>query len=96
MPPEVHALLFDTYGTVVDWRPAVLAALVEVGRARGLTVDWEQVLADWEPRPIQDRVNVGRCVEEATAQGTPASRSRWSHSTTPGNGAMSLFATSSR
>jgi len=59
MPPEVHALLFDTYGTVVDWRPAVLAALVEVGRARGLTVDWEQVLADWEPRPIQDRVNAG-------------------------------------
>jgi len=37
----------------------VLAALVEVGRARGLTVDWEQVLADWEPRPIQDRVNAG-------------------------------------
>lgn len=59
MPPEIHALLFDTYGTVVDWRPAVLAALVEVGRARGLTVDWEQVLADWEPRPIQDRVNAG-------------------------------------
>lgn len=59
MPPDVHALLFDTYGTVVDWRTAVLAALVEVGRGRGLTVDWEQVLADWEPRPIQDRVNAG-------------------------------------
>jgi len=55
----VQALAFDTYGTVVDWRTAVLAALVEVGRARGLTVDWEQVLADWEPRPIQDRVNAG-------------------------------------
>ena len=59
MPPEVQALLFDTYGTVVDWRTAVLAALAEVGRARGLAVRWEQVLADWETRPIQDRVNAG-------------------------------------
>jgi 2-haloacid dehalogenase len=59
MPPDVHALLFDTYGTVVDWRTPVLAALVDLGRARGLSVAWEQVLADWEPRPIQDRVNAG-------------------------------------
>ena len=59
MPPEVAALLFDTYGTVVDWRTPVLAALVELGRARGLSVAWEAVLADWDPRPIQDRVNAG-------------------------------------
>ena len=59
MPPDVQALLFDTYGTVVDWRTAVLAALVDFGRARGLRVAWEAVLADWEPRPIQDRVNAG-------------------------------------
>jgi 2-haloacid dehalogenase len=59
MPPEVQALLFDTYGTVVDWRTTVLAAVVEVGRARGLTVSGERVVADWEPRPIQDRVNAG-------------------------------------
>ena len=59
MPPEIQALLFDTYGTVVDWRTAVLAAVVEVGRARGLTVPGEQVVANWEPRPIQDRVNAG-------------------------------------
>ncbi len=59
MPPEVHALLFDTYGTVVDWRTAVLAALADFGRARGLSMASEQVLADWEPRPIQDRVNAG-------------------------------------
>ena len=59
MPPEVAALLFDTYGTVVDWRTPVLAALGELGRARGLSVAWEAVLADWDPRPIQDRVNAG-------------------------------------
>lgn len=59
MPPDVHALLFDTYGTVVDWRTTVAAALGDLGRARGVTVSWEEVLADWEPRPFQDRVNAG-------------------------------------
>ena len=28
MPPEGHALLFDTYGTVVDWRSVVLEASI--------------------------------------------------------------------
>ncbi|HZP37807.1 MAG TPA: haloacid dehalogenase type II [Methylomirabilota bacterium] len=59
MWPEVQALLFDTYGTVVDWRTTVLAALIDLGRARGLAVPWERVLGDWEPRSIQDRVNEG-------------------------------------
>src|SRR5260370_4235897 len=57
MPPEVQALLFDTYGTVVDWRSGVLEALVALGRARGLSIACEQLLADWDPRPIMDRVN---------------------------------------
>ncbi len=57
MPPEVHALLFDTYGTVVDWRGGVLEALASLGRAHGITVAWDAVLADSEPRPIMDRVN---------------------------------------
>jgi hypothetical protein len=35
MPPEVQALLFDTYGTVVDWRSGC-QALVALGRARAL------------------------------------------------------------
>ena len=59
MPPEVQALLFDTYGTVVDWRSGVLEALVALGRARGLSIACEQLLADWDPRPIMDRVNSG-------------------------------------
>ncbi len=59
MPSEVHALLFDTYGTVVDWRSAVLEALEALGRSRGLAVAWRAILADWEPRPIMDRVNRG-------------------------------------
>jgi 2-haloacid dehalogenase len=55
----VQALLFDTYGTVVDWREGVLDALVTLGRSRGLVVDWEAFLVDWNARPIIDRVNRG-------------------------------------
>jgi 2-haloacid dehalogenase len=55
----VQALLFDTYGTVVDWRGGVLDALLELGRGRGLDVDWEAFLVDWNARPIVDRVNSG-------------------------------------
>ncbi len=56
---DVQALVFDTYGTVVDWRSTVLEALLALGRARGLSADWDAVLRDWEPRPIMDRVNRG-------------------------------------
>ena len=56
---DIQALVFDTYGTVVDWRAGVLAALVALGRSCGLTVDWEAFLSDWKTRPIMDRVNRG-------------------------------------
>jgi 2-haloacid dehalogenase len=57
----VQALLFDTYGTVVDWRDSVLAQLVEFGAARGLDVDWAAFLADWKGgyRPGMNHVNRG-------------------------------------
>ena len=54
---SVQALVFDTYGTVVDWRSGVLEALLGLGRSRGLAIDWEAFLADWNARPTMDRVN---------------------------------------
>ncbi|HEY2917410.1 MAG TPA: haloacid dehalogenase type II [Candidatus Binatia bacterium] len=56
---DIQALVFDTYGTVVDWRAGVLEALFALGRSRGLTVDWDAFLSDWKTRPIMDRVNRG-------------------------------------
>jgi 2-haloacid dehalogenase len=58
-PSDVEALIFDTYGTVVDWRTSVLGALRALGRARRLAIDWEVFLALWDTRPILDRVNSG-------------------------------------
>src|SRR5262249_54971129 len=56
---DIQALVFDTYGTVVDWRAGVLEALVALGDSRGVTVDWEAFLSNWQTRSIMDRVNRG-------------------------------------
>jgi 2-haloacid dehalogenase len=55
----VQALVFDTYGTVVDWRDSVLAELAAFGAARGLDVDWTAFLTEWYAgyRSGMDRVN---------------------------------------
>src|SRR5262249_12086101 len=53
--------IFDTYGTIVDWRTTVLETARVIGRAKGLTVDWEAFLTHWNTtRPILDDINAGR------------------------------------
>ena len=56
---DIQALIFDTYGTVVDWHTGALEALGALGRSRGLSVDWDAFLSDWKTRSIVDRVNRG-------------------------------------
>ena len=56
---DVQALLFDTYGTVVDWRDGVLTALEALGQSRALTIDWDAFVTEWKTRSIMDRVNRG-------------------------------------
>ena len=57
----IHALTFDTYGTVVDWRSSVLAELQAFGERNHLAVDWAGFLDDWKAayRPAMDRINRG-------------------------------------
>jgi 2-haloacid dehalogenase len=44
---EVKALVFDVFGTVVDWRASVIREGEELGRARGLAVDWPRFADEW-------------------------------------------------
>jgi 2-haloacid dehalogenase len=57
----IGALVFDTYGTLVDWRRSVLAELQSWGAARRLSLDWEQFLTDWKIgyRAGMDKVDSG-------------------------------------
>ena len=58
---SVRALLFDTFGTLVDWRSSLIAELSAFGAARALEVDWTQLVDDWRAAyaPSMQRVRTG-------------------------------------
>jgi 2-haloacid dehalogenase len=43
----LQALVFDVFGTVVDWRSGVLAAARDVQTRTGVRTDWAAVVDDW-------------------------------------------------
>lgn len=43
----VSALLFDVFGTVVDWRGSLIADLQVFGAERGVEADWAGLADDW-------------------------------------------------
>jgi 2-haloacid dehalogenase len=57
----LKAVLFDTFGTVVDWRGSLIADFSAWGEARGLSVDWPAFVDAWRGayRPSMDRVRDG-------------------------------------
>jgi 2-haloacid dehalogenase len=58
---NVKALAFDVFGTVVDWRSGVIREGEELGRKKGLEVDWAAFADEWRGRyaPSMDRVRRG-------------------------------------
>ena len=44
---QPRALLFDVFGTVVDWRGTVIREGEALARARGFTVDWPRFADEW-------------------------------------------------
>jgi len=59
---HVKAIVFDVFGTVVDWRTSVIAELAAFGRGRGITRDWEAFADDWRGlyQPSLEEVRSGR------------------------------------
>ena len=58
----IKALLFDTFGTVVNWRDSVIDDFRSYGRRVGLDVDWEGFVDEWKTayRPGMDAVRTGK------------------------------------
>ncbi len=58
---DVKAILFDTFGTVTDWRTSVAAEMTVWADARGISGDWLAFADDWRSRyhPSMDRVRRG-------------------------------------
>jgi 2-haloacid dehalogenase len=58
----VRAVLFDTFGTVVDWRSGITAAVGQFAAARGLTLDPAAFADAWRARyqPAMHAVRSGQ------------------------------------
>lgn len=59
---EVKALLFDVFGTVVDWRTSIIRELEAWGSAKGISADWTAFTDDWRRlyQPSMEEVRSGR------------------------------------
>jgi 2-haloacid dehalogenase len=44
---EVKALVFDVFGTVVDWRSSLIADFAAWGKKRGIDADWTALVDGW-------------------------------------------------
>jgi 2-haloacid dehalogenase len=60
-PGSIKAILFDTFGSVVDWRGSLIAELSAWGKARGIAADWPSLIDDWRGAygPSMQRVRSG-------------------------------------
>ena len=59
--PDVVALVFDVFGTVVDWRSSIIRELEAFGRERHVSADWTAFADTWRAgyQPAMDRVRKG-------------------------------------
>jgi len=58
---ETHALLFDVFGTLVDWRGSLIGQAIEISSKAGVEADWAAVVDDWRRayQPALDRARAG-------------------------------------
>lgn len=49
-PVQVKALLFDTFGTTVDWYSSMTAHGERLGAERGIDADWAGLAKEWRAR----------------------------------------------
>lgn len=61
MVEGLKAIVFDVFGTVVDWRGSIAADLGAWGAGRGIRCDWAALADDWRARyqPQLQRVRSG-------------------------------------
>jgi len=60
-PRQIRALLFDVFGTVVDWRGSIIREGRALGRRKKIAVDWEAFADAWRAgyQPAMARVRSG-------------------------------------
>ncbi|MFN7983238.1 MAG: haloacid dehalogenase type II [Vicinamibacterales bacterium] len=58
---RVKVMVFDTFGTVVDWRSVIVEEGTALGKAKNITLDWAAFADEWRGAyaPSMDRVRKG-------------------------------------
>ena len=58
---DVRALVFDVFGTVVDWRSSIIREFEAFGRERRIAADWTALADAWRGgyQPSMNRVRTG-------------------------------------
>jgi 2-haloacid dehalogenase len=58
----VKACVFDTFGTVVDWRSSVITEATRWGKVKGLNINWIEFADRWRLgyAPAMDKVRTGK------------------------------------
>ena len=58
----IQALLFDTFGTTVDWRGSLIGHLQQIGAEHGYSADWAKMADTWRAKykPAIQSVNEGK------------------------------------
>lgn len=56
------AIVFDTFGSVVDWRSSLIADLTSYGSSKGVHADWAALVDAWRAayQPSMQRVRAGQ------------------------------------
>ena len=59
---DIRALIFDVFGTVVDWRSSVIEHGERFGRIHRVEADWDAFADAWRSKyqPYMDRVRTGK------------------------------------
>lgn len=61
-PASINALVFDVFGTVVDWRGSIIREGELLGKRKGIDVDWVAFADAWRGgyQPAMQRVRSGQ------------------------------------
>ena len=59
---QVKALVFDVFGTVVDWRSSIIEEGESLGKGKGIDADWEAFADAWRGKyqPFMNQVRHGQ------------------------------------
>jgi 2-haloacid dehalogenase len=60
-PRQIRALIFDVFGTVVDWRGSIIRECKALGRRKKIAADWDAFADAWRAgyQPAMARVRSG-------------------------------------